>query len=156
MGRSRGSSVAFATAYVVLVFGLFLALGGAAYAQSPSSAGDQYGTKVAGVKVSATAGSETAAAASNDHHGLEKLITKAEQRYTEVGSELAKHFITHFQKAKHPKHRGPKPPFEEQEKQKYPGTEAKMQPKADHGEQSYRGSAKLTDRAALITFLKSL
>ena len=41
-------------------------------------------------------------AVSNDHHGLEKLITKAEQRYTEVGSELAKHFITHFQKAKHP------------------------------------------------------
>ena len=41
-------------------------------------------------------------AASNEHHGLEKLITKAEQRYTEVGSELAKHFITHFQKAKHP------------------------------------------------------
>jgi hypothetical protein len=41
-------------------------------------------------------------AASNDHHGLEKLITKAEQRYTEVGSVLAKHFITHFQKAKHP------------------------------------------------------
>ena len=41
-------------------------------------------------------------AASNDHHGLEKLITKAEQRYTEVGSELAKHFITQFQKAKHP------------------------------------------------------
>jgi hypothetical protein len=41
-------------------------------------------------------------AASNDHHGLEKLITKAEQRYTEVGSELAKHFIMHFQKAKHP------------------------------------------------------
>jgi len=41
-------------------------------------------------------------AASSDHHGLEKLITKAEQRYTEVGSELAKHFITHFQKTKHP------------------------------------------------------
>jgi hypothetical protein len=41
-------------------------------------------------------------AASNDHHGLEKLITKAEQRYTEVGSVLAKHFITHYQKAKHP------------------------------------------------------
>ena len=41
-------------------------------------------------------------AASDDHHGLEKLITKAEQRYTEVGSELAKHFITQFQKAKHP------------------------------------------------------
>jgi hypothetical protein len=41
-------------------------------------------------------------AASKEHHGLEKLITKAEQRYTEVGSELAKHFITQFQKAKHP------------------------------------------------------
>ena len=34
--------------------------------------------------------------------GLEKLITKAEQRYTEVGSELAKHFVTQFRKAKHP------------------------------------------------------
>jgi PglZ domain len=37
-----------------------------------------------------------------DHNTLEKLINKAEQRYTEVGSELAKHFITQFQKAKHP------------------------------------------------------
>ena len=36
------------------------------------------------------------------HPGLEKLITKAEQRYTEVGSQLAKHFVTQFQKAKHP------------------------------------------------------
>lgn len=41
-------------------------------------------------------------AANGDHQGLEKLITKAEQRYTEVGSELAKHFVTQFQKAKHP------------------------------------------------------
>lgn len=41
-------------------------------------------------------------AAGSDHHGLEKLITKAEQRYTEVGSELARHFINHFQKARHP------------------------------------------------------
>ena len=41
-------------------------------------------------------------AASNEHQGLEKLITKAEQRYTAVGSELAKHFITHFQEAKQP------------------------------------------------------
>ncbi len=41
-------------------------------------------------------------ASSKDNHGLEKLIIKAEQRYTEVGSALAKHFITHFQKAKHP------------------------------------------------------
>lgn len=41
-------------------------------------------------------------AANHDHHGLEKLITKAEQRYTAVGSELAKHFITHFHQAQHP------------------------------------------------------
>jgi hypothetical protein len=41
-------------------------------------------------------------AASDDHQGLEKLITKAEQRYTEVGSELAKHFITQFAEAEHP------------------------------------------------------
>ena len=37
-------------------------------------------------------------AADKEHHGLEKLITKAEQRYTEVGSELAKHFIAQFSK----------------------------------------------------------
>lgn len=40
--------------------------------------------------------------AADEHHGLEKLITKAEQRYTEVGSTLAKHFVTHFHKAKQP------------------------------------------------------
>ena len=39
---------------------------------------------------------------SGHHHGLEKLIAKAEHRYTQVGSELSKHFITQFQKAKHP------------------------------------------------------
>ncbi len=33
---------------------------------------------------------------------LEKLVIKAERRYTQVGSELAKHFVTQFQKAKHP------------------------------------------------------
>jgi len=37
-----------------------------------------------------------------DLHALEKLITRAEQRYTEVGSELAKQFIARFQKATHP------------------------------------------------------
>jgi len=62
MGRSRSSAFVFAAAYIALVVGLFLALGGAAYAQSPSSATDQYGTKVKGVKVSATAGGDTAAA----------------------------------------------------------------------------------------------
>ncbi|AFY60116.1 PglZ domain-containing protein [Synechococcus sp. PCC 6312] len=41
-------------------------------------------------------------AGSNDHECLEKLLIRAEQRYTEVGSELAKHFITHYQQAEHP------------------------------------------------------
>ena len=41
-------------------------------------------------------------AADKEHHGLEKLIAKAEQRYTAVGSELAKDFIAQFSKAKHP------------------------------------------------------
>jgi hypothetical protein len=34
--------------------------------------------------------------------GWKSSLRRAEQRYTEVGSELAKHFISHFQKAKHP------------------------------------------------------
>jgi hypothetical protein len=51
MEHVRPSRVAFAAAYVVLVLGLFFALGGLAYAQGPSSARDQYGTKVKGVTV---------------------------------------------------------------------------------------------------------
>jgi len=63
MGKSRSSAFVFAAAYIVLVVGLFLALGGAAYASSPSSATDQYATKVKGVKVSATTDGNTATAA---------------------------------------------------------------------------------------------
>ena len=37
-----------------------------------------------------------------DHRSLEQLIMKAEQRYTEVGTALAKHFVTQFHKTKHP------------------------------------------------------
>ena len=56
MGKARPSAIVFAAAYIALIVGLFLALGGAAYAQSPASAADdQYKTKVEGVKVSATA-----------------------------------------------------------------------------------------------------
>jgi len=38
----------------------------------------------------------------NEHESLEKLVVKAGQRYTEVGSELAQHFVSQFGKAKHP------------------------------------------------------
>lgn len=41
-------------------------------------------------------------AVGDKHRDLEKLIAKAEQRYTEVGSQLAKHFVTHFAKTKRP------------------------------------------------------
>jgi LPXTG-motif cell wall-anchored protein len=61
MGKARPSAFVFAAAYIALVVGLFLALGGAAYAQSPAT--NQYGDKVKGVQVSATAGSETASTA---------------------------------------------------------------------------------------------
>lgn len=37
-----------------------------------------------------------------DHPSLEKLIIKAEQRYTEVGTELARYFVTLLQKARQP------------------------------------------------------
>jgi hypothetical protein len=49
-----------------------------------------------------------------------------------------------------PTEQGPKPPFPEQQQQP-PGLETQMQPKADHGEQSYRGSGRLTGKAAIIT-----
>ncbi len=44
----------------------------------------------------------------------------------------------------------PKPPFET-DTQSFPGHDTKMQPKADHGEQSYKGSGRLTGKRALIT-----
>src|ERR1700712_2619350 len=41
-------------------------------------------------------------------------------------------------------------PFEEQS-QSIPGTEQQLEPKADHGETSYKGSGKLQGRKAIIT-----
>jgi NAD(P)-dependent dehydrogenase (short-subunit alcohol dehydrogenase family) len=44
----------------------------------------------------------------------------------------------------------PQPPYPEQQ-QEIPGTEKEMNPKADHGERSYKGSGKLTGKKAIIT-----
>ncbi|CAN5654669.1 SDR family oxidoreductase [soil metagenome] len=44
-----------------------------------------------------------------------------------------------------------KTPADDVPEQEYPGTEAKMKPEADHGEESYRGSGKLEGLVALIT-----
>ncbi|MDI1446957.1 SDR family oxidoreductase [Polyangium sp. 6x1] len=51
---------------------------------------------------------------------------------------------------KDPKDLGQKPPFPAQE-QEPPGAASGMQPRADHGETSYRGLGRLKDRIALIT-----
>src|SRR5688500_15409098 len=44
-----------------------------------------------------------------------------------------------------------KPPYEQQQQIPVPGTEEQMNPKADHGETSYKGSGKLKGRKAIIT-----
>src|SRR5436309_2206684 len=49
-----------------------------------------------------------------------------------------------------PREAGPKPPYGN-DKQPTPGSEQAMEPKADHGEESYKGCGKLQDAAALIT-----
>ena len=46
--------------------------------------------------------------------------------------------------------RFPVPPFPHQ-RQPFPGLARKMQPRPDHGEESYQGSGRLTDRKVLIT-----
>ncbi|MBV8682314.1 MAG: SDR family oxidoreductase [Caulobacteraceae bacterium] len=53
-------------------------------------------------------------------------------------------------KMQDPRHQYPQPPFPEQP-QPAPGLAAKMDPKPDHGETSYRGSGKLEGRKALVT-----
>ncbi len=44
----------------------------------------------------------------------------------------------------------PRPPFDTQP-QSFPGKTPKMTPEPDHGEESYKGSGKLTGKAALVT-----
>ena len=53
-------------------------------------------------------------------------------------------------KADDPKDMAPKPPNPKQE-QKFPGYSDEMHPKPDHGEDTYKGSGKLTGKKAIIT-----
>lgn len=55
----------------------------------------------------------------------------------------------HIKDQKNPHTKYPKPPFPKQ-RQEYPGTEAAMIPKADHGQESYKGSGRLTGKKAII------
>ncbi|MFC3192133.1 MULTISPECIES: hypothetical protein [Enterobacteriaceae] len=48
--------------------------------------------------------------------------------------------------------RFPAPPFQQQQ-QPFPGLAGKMQPRPDHGEDSYQGSGRLNGRKVLITAL---
>ncbi|PWS32686.1 SDR family oxidoreductase [Pedobacter paludis] len=49
-----------------------------------------------------------------------------------------------------PSEKYPQPPFPKQDQQP-PGTEEALSPKADHGEESYKGSGKLKGKKAIIT-----
>ncbi|MDR6736235.1 SDR family oxidoreductase [Sphingobacterium sp. 2149] len=49
-----------------------------------------------------------------------------------------------------PNDKYPKPPFQKQ-LQSWPGLSSKMNPRPDHGEESYKGSGRLNGRKALIT-----
>ena len=57
---------------------------------------------------------------------------------------------TQQMETRNPLERQPNPPFPEQT-QPAPGLESKMQPRPDYGEESYKGSGKLTGKAAIIT-----
>src|SRR3954452_14750442 len=58
--------------------------------------------------------------------------------------------VPRMTKTHDPRRAGEKPPFPEQQQQ-FPGSDADLEPRADHGEKSYKGSGKLEGRAALIT-----
>ena len=54
-------------------------------------------------------------------------------------------------KMQDPQKKEAQPPFEDQKRQDPPGKEKEMQPKVDHGEESYKGSGKLEGKNAIIT-----
>lgn len=54
-------------------------------------------------------------------------------------------------KMQDPQEKKAQPPFEGQERQGTPGREKEMDPKVDHGEESYKGSGKLQGKHAIIT-----
>src|SRR5215217_5632292 len=59
-------------------------------------------------------------------------------------------YMSNQSRTQDPKELEAKPPFPEQEQEPV-GLESEMEPRPDHGEESYRGSGKLEGRAAVIT-----
>src|SRR5256714_12347966 len=66
-----------------------------------------------------------------------------------VSSMCAAPFQPKAKQRENPTTKSPRPPFKKQE-QRWPGLAGKMDPKPDHGENSYRGSGRLAGRKALI------
>jgi hypothetical protein len=66
------------------------------------------------------------------------------------GRQLSKTSSPQDQRVADPKKQGPKPEYP-QKKIAAPGSIREMRPRADHGEESYRGLGRLKDRVALIT-----
>ena len=58
--------------------------------------------------------------------------------------------MTTTERPQNPTTQYPEPPFPEQQ-QEPPGTEAELEPRADHGQETYEGAGRLTGRVALIT-----
>jgi NAD(P)-dependent dehydrogenase (short-subunit alcohol dehydrogenase family) len=67
-----------------------------------------------------------------------------------VTPSLAQGTTMAAQPLENPVDKYPKPPFQRQS-QPWPGLASKMNPRPDHGEETYRGSGRLTGRKALIT-----
>jgi NAD(P)-dependent dehydrogenase (short-subunit alcohol dehydrogenase family) len=73
---------------------------------------------------------------------LSTTVPRAEAQTSNCGSPVAP-FVD-------PTSKYPKPPYPGQS-QPWPGLASQMNPRPDHGETSYKGSGRLTDRKALIT-----
>src|SRR5690554_3863642 len=67
------------------------------------------------------------------------------------GRTLAQENTSPSQPLQNPSSLYPQPPFGQQQKQEWPGLTSKMEPRPDHGEESYKGSGRLAGRKALIT-----
>src|SRR5215217_6385122 len=75
------------------------------------------------------------------------------EQFFSAGSRIIILIITSMsdnQQIENPVEQYPQPPFQAQE-QDMPGVENKMDPKPDHGEESYKGNEKLKGLVAIIT-----
>jgi NAD(P)-dependent dehydrogenase (short-subunit alcohol dehydrogenase family) len=89
----------------------------------------------------AIGGLGAALAAASITRGLADPVTASEETSTNNTTETL---------MENPTTKYPKPPFEGQS-QPWPGLASKMNPRPDHGEESYKGSGRLAGRKALIT-----